>query len=78
MENPMTLRNIDLSLELGQEILVGNSKKPAKITKIEYHEKSGEVVLGTTRGTRKALTFSLINNKRSLDHSEVCLADKYR
>lgn len=74
----MTLRNINLGLELGQEILVGNSKKPAKITKIEYHEKSGEVVLGTTRGTRKALTFSLINNNRSLDHSEVCLADKYR
>ena len=78
MENPMTLRNIDLSLEIGQEILVGNSKKPAKITKIEYHEKSGEVVLGTTRGTRKALTFSLTNNSRSLDHSEECLADKYR
>tara|TARA_B100001057_G_scaffold5611_1_gene5125 strand:+ start:1065 stop:1301 length:237 start_codon:yes stop_codon:yes gene_type:complete len=78
MENPMTLRNINLGLELGQEILVGNSKKPAKITKIEYHEKSGEVVLGTTRGTRKALTFSLINNSSSLDHSEVCQADKYR
>ncbi len=78
MENPMTLRNINLGLELGQEILVGNSKKPAKITKIEYHEKSGEVVLGTTRGTRKALTFSLTNNNSSLDESEVCLADKYR
>ena len=74
----MTLRNINLGLELGQEILVGNSKKPAKITKIEYHEKSGEVVLGTTRGTRKALTFSLTNNNRWLDNREVCLADKYR
>ena len=74
----MTLRNINLGLELGQEILVGNSKNPVKITKLEYHEKSGEVVLGTTRGTRKALTFSLINNSSSLDHSEVCLADKYR
>ena len=78
MENPMTLRTIDLSLELGQEILVGKSKKPAKITKIEYHEKSGEVVLGTTRGTRKALTFSLSQNNDSLDHSEEALADKYR
>jgi hypothetical protein len=77
MENPMTLRNINLAFELGQQILVGNSKKPAKITKIEYHEKSGEVVLGTTRGTRKALTFILMNNS-SLDDNEVCLADKYR
>jgi hypothetical protein len=77
MENPMTLRNINLAFELGQQILVGNSKKPAKITKIEYHEKSGEVVLSTTRGTRKALTFSLMNNS-SLDDNEVCLADKYR
>ena len=74
----MTLRNINLGLELGQEILVGNSKKPAKITKIEYHEKSGEVVLGTTRGTRKALTFSLTNNNRALDNRAVCLAEKYR
>ena len=71
----MTLRTIDLSLELGQEILVGQSKKPAKI---EYHEKSGEVVLGTTQGTRKALTFSLSQNNDSLDHSEECIADKYR
>ena len=78
MENPMTLRNINLAFELGQAILVGNSKKPAKITKIEYHEKSGEVVLGTTRGTRKALTFSLINDYSSLGEDKVCLADKYR
>jgi len=74
----MTLRTIDLSLEIGQEILVGQSKKPAKITKIEYHEKSGEVVLGTTRGTRKALTFSLTQNKEPLDQDIECLADKYR
>ncbi len=74
----MTLRTIDLSLEIGQEILVGQSKKPAKITKIEYHEKSGEVVLGTTRGTRKALTFSLTQNKDPLDQDIECLADKYR
>ena len=78
MENPMTLRTIDLSLEIGQEILVGQSKKPATITKIEYHEKSGEVVLGTTRGTRKALTFSLTQNKDPLDQDIECLADKYR
>ena len=75
MENPMTLRAIDLSLELGQDILVGKSKTPAKITKIEYHEKSGEVVLGTTEGTRKALTFSLTEAK---DDNLMCPADKYR
>ena len=37
-----TLRNISLDLELGQTILVGQGKQPAQITKIEYHEKSGE------------------------------------
>ena len=56
-----------------------NDAHDAKIKgKIEYHEKSGEVVLGTTRGTRKALTFSLSQNNDSLDHSEETLADKYR
>jgi len=80
MESLMTLRTIDLSLNLGQEILVGNSKKPARITKIEYHEKSGEVVLGTTEGTRKMLTFSLSNKSdyESYEPSDVCVADKYR
>ena len=72
----MTLRTIDLSLNLGQEILVGNSKKPARITKIEYHEKSGEVVLGTTEGT---LTFSLSNKDyESIEPNDMCVADKYR
>jgi len=75
----MTLRTIDLSLNLGQEILVGQSKTPAKITKIEYHEKSGEVVLGTTQGTRKALTFSLRNKDyESIEPNDMCVADKYR
>ena len=74
----MTLKNISLNLELGQTILVGQNNQPAEITKIEFHEKSGEVVLGTTRGTRKALTFSLSQNNDSLDHSEETLADKYR
>ena len=72
----MTLRAIDLSLEIGQDILVGKSKKPAKITKIEYHEKSGEVVLGTTEGTRKAFTFALSQTSKDDDHE--CPADKYR
>ena len=72
------LKNLNLNLELGQTILVGQNNQPATITKIEYHEKSGEVVLGTTQGTRKALTFSLSQNNDSLDHSEECIADKYR
>lgn len=57
-----TLRNISLNLELGQTILVGRDRKPATITKIEYHERTGEIVLRTTRGTRRALTFSLCDD----------------
>ena len=34
----MTLRAIDLSLELGQDILVGKSKRPAKITTIKVDD----------------------------------------
>jgi hypothetical protein len=55
-----TLRNISLNLELGQTILVGRNRQPAEITKIEYFEKTGEIVLNTTKGKRKALTFALI------------------
>jgi len=59
-ETPMsTLKNISLNLELGQTILVGKNKEPAEITKIEFHEKSGEISLNTTKGPRKALTFCL-------------------
>ena len=75
----MTLKNISLNLEVGQTILVGQNDSPAKITKIEYHEKSGEVVLGTTQGTRKALTFSLSNKDyESIEPNDMCVADKYR
>ena len=73
----MTLRAIDVSLELGQEILVGKSKKPAKITKIEFFEKSGEIVIGTTEGSRHALTFSL-SPREFISEGETCVADKYR
>ena len=69
----MTLRNISLNLELGQEILVGPNKDRATITKIEFHEKSGEVTLNTTRGPRKALTFCLCESD---EYSNP--ADKYR
>lgn len=72
----MTLRNISLSLELGQTILVGPNDTPAEITKIEFHEKSGEVTLNTTKGPRKALTFRLCQESTPKD--TVDPADKYR
>jgi hypothetical protein len=55
-----TLRKLSLDLELGQTILVGPNNRPATITKIEYHENSGEITINTTRGSRKALTFKLV------------------
>jgi hypothetical protein len=55
-----TLRKLSLDIELGQTILVGPNNRPATITKIEYHENSGEIVINTTRGTRRALTFKLL------------------
>jgi hypothetical protein len=70
-----TLRNISLNLELGQTILVGPNKEPAEITKIEFHEKSGEISLNTTKGPRKALTFCLCEEFN--DHYDN-IADKYR
>ena len=54
-----TLRNLNLNLEVGQTILVGQNNDRAKITKIEFHERSGEVSINTTKGPRKALTFRL-------------------
>lgn len=69
-----TLRNINLNLELGQTILVGPNKEPAEITKIEYHSRSGEITLNTTKGPRKALTFALVESDDSYETS----ADRYR
>jgi hypothetical protein len=74
-ETPMTLKNISLNLELGQTILVGQNNQPAEITKIEFHEKSGEVTLNTTRGPRKALTFKLVEPG---DDQTSNPADRYR
>lgn len=74
-ENPMTLRNLSLNLEIGQTILVGPNNKPAQITKIEFHEKSGEVNINTTQGPRKVLTFKLC--EQTQDQYEEP-ADKYR
>lgn len=70
----MTLKQVSLNLEIGQEILVGPNNDRAKITKIEFHEKTGEVVLNTTRGSRKALTFRLCEQEECYENP----ADKYR
>ncbi len=70
-----TLRNLNVNLELGQTILVGQNREPAQITKIEFHEKSGEININTTKGPRKALTFSLFND---VNNSYENPADKYR
>lgn len=69
-----TLRKLTLDLELGQTILVGQSNRPAEITKIEYHERSGEITINTTRGPRKALTFKLMPADEHYEDP----ADKYR
>lgn len=71
----MKLRNLTLNLELGQEILVGPNDERATITKIEFHEKSGEVSINTTRGPRKALTFKLCEKENDYYDNP---ADKYR
>lgn len=72
-----TLRNLNVNLELGQTILVGQNREPATITKIEFHEKSGEISINTTKGPRKALTFNLCEQDHTSSNS-VNPADKYR
>ena len=67
-----TLRNFAINLEIGQEILVGKNEDKARITKIEYHQKSGDVMINTTRGPRKALSFRLLEGQFAVP------ADKYR
>lgn len=71
-----TLKHINLNLELGQTILVGQNNELAQITKIEFHEKTGEININTTRGPRKVLTFRLYEdaNSGACDNP----ADKYR
>ncbi len=68
-----TLTKISVDLELGQTILVGPNLRPATITKIEYHPKTGEIVIGTTRGPRRVLTFRLAEQEQESDP-----ADRYR
>jgi hypothetical protein len=71
----MKVKNLQLNLELGQEILVGPQDQRAEITKIEIHEKSGEVCINTTKGPRRALTFRLCEQK---NREFANPADKYR
>jgi hypothetical protein len=71
----MKVNEINLNLQVGQTILVGPNKQPAEITKIEFHEKSGEININTTKGPRKALTFSLIEDEVVAGAD---VADKYR
>lgn len=70
-----TLNRITVDLELGQTILVGPNNKPAQITKIEFHPKTGEISLNTTRGPRSALTFKLVHEA---EHELANPANKYR
>mgnify|MGYP001453382540 FL=1 len=72
----MTYSNLALNLELGQEILVGKNNERARITKIEFHEKSGEIAINTTKGPRKALTFRLASDSSSGAYENP--ADRYR
>jgi len=69
------LKNISLNLAVGQEILIGPNNDKAKITKIEYHERSGDIELKTTKGNRKALTFKLCQDRSDTFDNP---ADKYR
>jgi hypothetical protein len=73
MEEVMKMKSIQINLALGQDILVGQKQEKATITKIEHFEKSGDIVINTTRGTRKALTFRLLPEVQTGDP-----ADKYR
>jgi hypothetical protein len=69
------LKNISLNLEIGQTILVGQNNEPATITKIEFHDKTGEININTTRGPRKALTFRLCEQSETTYENP---ADKFR
>lgn len=70
-----TLNRITVDLELGQTILVGPNNRPAQITKIEFHPKTGEISLNTTRGPRSALTFRLAAEQEAEITNP---ADRYR
>ena len=70
-----SLREFNLNIKVGDNILVGKYDEPAQITKIEYFDKSGDLTIYTTRGPRKALTFKLLDSNNHFHESP---ADKYR
>tara|TARA_B100001027_G_scaffold216945_1_gene195322 strand:+ start:906 stop:1124 length:219 start_codon:yes stop_codon:yes gene_type:complete len=70
-----SLREFNLNIKVGDNILVGKHDEPAQITKIEYFDKSGDLTINTTRGPRKALTFKLLDSNNDFSESP---ADKYR
>ena len=70
-----SLREFNLNIKVGDNILVGKYDEPAQITKIEYFDKSGDLTINTTRGPRKALTFKLLDSNNDFHESP---ADKYR
>ena len=53
------ITRFSLEICIGDTILVGRSRTPTEVTKIEYHPQSGQLNLGTTLGPRRAFTFSL-------------------
>lgn len=68
-------KQVSITLEVGQEILVGKFRNSrAKITKIEV-AKSGDVVLKTTKGERNALTYRRVSEDFDDGRKP---ADKYR
>ena len=70
-----SIREFNLNIKVGDNILVGKYDEPAQITKIEYFDKSGDLTINTTRGPRKALTFKLLDSNNDFHESP---ADKYR
>jgi hypothetical protein len=69
------LRNLQLNLEVGQTICIGKESRRAKITKIEYFRNTGDIVIGTDHGSRKALTFRIMESATPQSGNS---ADKYR
>ena len=65
------LREFNLNIKVGDNILVGKNDEPAQITKIEDFNKSGDLPLNPTRGPRKALTFKLLDSNNNY---QICTA----
>ena len=70
----MNLKTITIELAVGDTIMVKGRKE--RINKIEYFARTGEIDLKTTGGSRRALTFQLVDDHsaESFDNA----ADRYR